>query len=398
MFHWNRAPERRDTQSILSGNFPKVVIFELPHDIHNRSLATINSGVGSDMSIRLYLPFLMSALLALVMFVGFSAYDILILEQRPHAEGPPIFDWYHIIRLLASIAGSLFIVRCFPVGGLTTPSDMSNRIGPLSALLLWVTTLIFIASPELYSTLGREDGVIEWASAILVFLSCLLFVLTAVRLRKTRLSSAKLASSIAIALAVLLFVLGMEEISWMQRVFDFQTPDAFPQNGQGEFNLHNFQTNKIENLYYIGAFCLLFLFPYLLTAVRPKMPMVIQAIAPSHKVALACAPMAALNWDMWNIIPIQMMFWITVFCLVVLTKDLHRHKSPLSRSYGFVLLTVFAAQMVFLLIGDTFIRQWDVTEYKELFISIGFFVYAIEAWSTCPSPLPVSKNIPAGGK
>lgn len=340
----------------------------------------------------------MASLLALVMFIGFSAYDVLILEQKPHAEIPPQFDLYHLIRLFACIAGSALIVRYFPAGGLSTRPEMSNRTGSWSALLLWLLTVIFLASPEMFSTLGREDGVAEWASAVLVFLACIIFTWTAVRLHKSRQPSAKLATGIAIAMSLLLFLLGMEEVSWFQRVFEFETPKAFADNGQAEFNLHNFQTNKIENLYYIGAFCLLFLLPFLLTPVRTKLPATVQAIAPSHKVAMACAPMAALNWDMWNIIPIQMMFWIAVFCLIVLIKDMHRSHSSMLRAYLFVLLSIYAAQMVFLAFGNAFIRQWDVTEYKELFISIGFFVYAIQAWSACPPLLPVSKNTPAGGK
>lgn len=340
----------------------------------------------------------MASLLALAMFIGFSACDILIFGQEPHTERPPQFDLYHIIRLLVSVAASALIVRSFPVGSLITSPQVSAKTGPYSALFLWVLTIIFIASPKIFTTLGREDGLIEWASAMLVFLACILFFLAAVHLRKSNLPSATLATGLAIALGILLFVLGMEEVSWMQRVFDFQTPDAFANNGQAEFNLHNFQTDEIENLYYIGAFCLLFLLPYLLTPIRDNLPTAVQIIAPTHKVAMSCAPMAALNWDMWNIIPIQMMFWITIFCLIVLTKDLRRHNKPLSGSYGFVLLSIFASQMVFLALGDAFVRQWDVTEYKELFITIGFFVYAIQAYSASRSPIPISKNIPARGK
>jgi hypothetical protein len=41
-----------------------------------------------------------------------------------------------------------------------------------------------------------------------------------------------------------------------------------------------------------------------------------------------------------------------------------------------VLIT--AEQIVFLAWGDKFVRRWDVTEYKELFIAIGLSLFAWE--------------------
>jgi len=93
--------------------------------------------------------------------------------------------------------------------------------------------------------------------------------------------------------------------------------------------------------------------PFLIDPVRASLSDRLRVVAPSRVVAMACAPMAALNFDMWNIIPIQMTFW----------------------------MTVFGAQMVFLVLGHSFERQWDVTEYKESYISVGFFVFALQARS-----------------
>lgn len=319
---------------------------------------------------RLYLPFLSAALVALIMFVGFSILDIVIFNQKPHAELPPQFDGYHLVRLFACILASVWLVRSLPKATPNAPKVTD----PLAALLLWLFTVIFIASPATFTALAIEDSLVEWTSAILVFLACFMFLWASVRLRKSGQPGASIA--IALAMAVLLFVLGMEEVSWFQRVFGFETPETFASNGQREFNLHNFQTNKIENLYYIGAFVLLFLLPILIAPIRDGLSNSLKAVAPTQTVALSCVPMTALNWDMWNIIPIQMMFWVAVFSLATATTGLYRQQKPAWRVFAFILLSVFGCQMIYLALGSAFTRQWDVTEYKELFISIGFFVYA----------------------
>jgi hypothetical protein len=206
------------------------------------------------------------------------------------------------------------------------------------------------------------------------------------------LETARRCSSDCDFMAMFLFVLGMEEVSWMQRVLGYQTPVAFSGNGQEEFNLHNFQTNRAENLYYIFAFALLFLLPLLLTPIRFQLSAPSQIIAPTHNVALVAAPMTALNWDMWNIIPIQMMFWIAVFSLGSLTVNLYRQKSGLWTTYGFAFLTILITQFTYLVYGSSFQRQWDVTEYKELFISIGFFVFAMQTLASPPGRRRIKPN------
>jgi hypothetical protein len=38
---------------------------------------------------------------------------------------------------------------------------------------------------------------------------------------------------------------------------------------------------------------------------------------------------------------------------------------------------IIAAQFLFLVHGDRFIRIWDITEYKELYIAAGLFLWAV---------------------
>jgi hypothetical protein len=61
-----------------------------------------------------------------------------------------------------------------------------------------------------------------------------------------------------------LFVIGMEEISWGQRLFGFATPERLAEaNWQAEFNFHNVQTDLSETVYYFGAGIFLIVLPLL---------------------------------------------------------------------------------------------------------------------------------------
>ena len=65
------------------------------------------------------------------------------------------------------------------------------------------------------------------------------------------------------SLSFVFFVMAMEEVSWFQRVLEIDTPKAFDNNMQKEMNLHNFATNAVENVYYMGAFIFLVILPFL---------------------------------------------------------------------------------------------------------------------------------------
>ena len=68
----------------------------------------------------------------------------------------------------------------------------------------------------------------------------------------------------AVLLCLALFVIGMEEISWGQRLFGFATPERLAEvNWQAEFNFHNVQTDLSETAYYFGAGVFLILLPLL---------------------------------------------------------------------------------------------------------------------------------------
>lgn len=100
--------------------------------------------------------------------------------------------------------------------------------------LITAIRILFGIDDDFYEKLTVEDGPIENATAIAYFIS-FIFSLAIAKFFKER--SIFLAIFLILALGFLFIAL--EEISWGQRIFNFKAPDWFPQNYQGEMNIHN---------------------------------------------------------------------------------------------------------------------------------------------------------------
>jgi hypothetical protein len=85
---------------------------------------------------------------------------------------------------------------------------------------------------ETVAELGREDHLFEWLTSIAFLIASVLFFL---KFLKTK--------NVFFLLLSAMFFLGFgEEISWGQRVFNFETPErVLNVNVQNEFNLHNIE-------------------------------------------------------------------------------------------------------------------------------------------------------------
>jgi hypothetical protein len=91
---------------------------------------------------------------------------------------------------------------------------------------------------ELAEDLLDEDRAVEIVTAVALLLAAGLGVVLAFRARRA--GRPFLVWGFYLAFAALVFVIGMEEISWGQWIFFWNTPEAVKEiNGQGETNLHN---------------------------------------------------------------------------------------------------------------------------------------------------------------
>jgi len=98
-------------------------------------------------------------------------------------------------------------------------------------------------SNDLVSKLTKEDGIYEYAGALFFLLTSIAFFTLAIRpkyyiaFKNTKKFPER---KYFIVLALLFFFAFGEEISWGQRIFGFETPEAIKDiNIQQEFNLHN---------------------------------------------------------------------------------------------------------------------------------------------------------------
>ena len=161
----------------------------------------------------------------------------------------------------------------------------------------------------LFRLLNTEDGVVENASALL-FLACCVVSLATIPLVK----SFRERKVIMILFAIGFFLCFGEEISWGQRIFNFQTPDMMKEvNVQAEVNLHNMFGVLSDHLFLFAMVTYGVLFP-LLQRISPFWRSFLSALGlpiPSLGLALGFVMAALLQTNIiWKYYPPSRGIWI----------------------------------------------------------------------------------------
>ena len=101
----------------------------------------------------------------------------------------------------------------------------------LSLIVIISSYLVYLLLREdTVIRLGKEDGMFEYLTALSFFVTSLFFLLIFFRRKKL----------IHLVFALVFFIGMGEEISWGQRIFNYQSPEYFREkNIQSEVNLHN---------------------------------------------------------------------------------------------------------------------------------------------------------------
>jgi hypothetical protein len=326
-------------------------------------------------------------------FAAFALYESRWLGLFPLGEVPPKWDSYHALRTAFALSLSILMAALAYRGrqaDAPIEREGMNASGMAAAAAVLALAagacLLFLLDLRDFAAGAEEDSAVEWASALLLLLGSALVAVTAWSwLRRGDRRGAALAA----AFALLFFVTGMEEISWMQRVFGFGTPPELARaNMQGEFNLHNVHTDLSENVYYLGASALLILLPFLRDAVPPSGRLGwVEAFLLRRWVAAAAAPMAMFNYGMWNVIPMQMTFYLTVVLALLWAAAAHRRGDHAeSALFAALALAVAAGQALFLSRSHLLPNVWDPSEYKELFVALGLACFAADLWLRARRP------------
>jgi len=115
---------------------------------------------------------------------------------------------------------------------------------------------------ETYLNFVKEDGIVEYTTTLVLFLSFVFSLVIAQNFIKVK---NKIFASFYILLSIAFLFAGFEEISWGQRIFDLETTEFFSENIQNETNFHNLPSinSNHDQMYLlvglIGSFFCIFL-------------------------------------------------------------------------------------------------------------------------------------------
>lgn len=302
---------------------------------------------------------------------------------REIAPRNTVWQW---LRVALSAVLAFIAVASIVLAGGREASEQSDRQGLVAGWLamgaVGLISVILILDPQLYFSLGAEDGFVEWVSAgALLFASfcCLRWLLLlGKQVPRNRLHSIAAGSFVA-----LFFVMAMEEISWGQRIIGFATPESIAgRNWQNEYNLHNMQTDLTELATYVGTGLFLVVAPLVRANLR-HWPLVapVSALLPDRTVALVSAPMLALTYARFDLLPMQAVYFGGLaVCLWFARSAAAAGRRHEARAFASVSAVLIAVQIVHLLYGRRMVQVHDPSEFREAVMAVGIGWYGWRQW------------------
>lgn len=254
-----------------------------------------------------------------------------------------------------------------------------------------VSQLMRMADNDIFQRPGAAMRAIFQVAALVVFAS----LIPRFFKRKQWLSLGAL-----VVLSLVLFVMAGEEISWGQRIFQWQTEGYFSaHNVQGETNLHNLATQLFQNSLFFGGFLLLVALPFfhdsiaaLLHKVKSLEPLV--NFLPESWMVLAFGaglmftdPFSAMYGVHFGSICMQL-----IATLMLLAALVYKYRNSGDRRLRRSVLLTMVAAVIVVLYSLAFRNLWLLnqglpTEYIKLYISFGILCWAIRVRERSVAPL-----------
>ena len=262
------------------------------------------------------------------------------------------------------LLGASLIVLLWAIRGTGDPTTGSTDVPVTAALLLPSAFLLLAAiTPHYFDSIAREDGVVEWVGAVATACACLWLVMASRRVDRG------LAGLLLVAASVL-FVLTGEELSWLQRIGQFGTPDVLASNQQGEANLHNLATDRIQALYYLATSAALVVVPYL-ARWTGWVPSRFHLLVPGPSVVVLAATSTAFSYGRTGNVVHHLTLWTATGVLLWWS----RQARPVWLAC--VLLVVFGQALLWA-VGPDLLRPWAPDEYREMLLGVALAVWAWE--------------------
>lgn len=195
-----------------------------------------------------------------------ALFQQMVNEKNEQRVGEQIFpDNFEIYIIIFSAVLLLFTALFIFSGKFREPIIRYVKNNRFFVIALGTYAAIYIAArflfyKEIFGLLFFEDGIFENATAVFFLLAFFIFLSIFIKSNiKDNYTRFKV-----LLLGLFLFFVGMEEISWGQRLFDISTPEyLLERNYQLELTAHNLISARYYTyIYFVVSVCFLIFFAF----------------------------------------------------------------------------------------------------------------------------------------
>lgn len=235
--------------------------------------------------------------------------------------------------------------------------------------------------------LSHEDELVENLSALwLVMASAIWLIYAAIQIK----NRSWMNLSVGLVMALVFFVIGAEEISWGQRIFNIESSEFFLENNsQKEMNFHNLNTNLSEMIYYTTACLVLvamsvfrnqlskFLSFFKLDSLQKFLPSQ-WLIIPPAVMFTSVVGRATIGY--------RPVFMATIFSAVAVLYIIYNtiQNREYKKTIVYTITTIASTYVTFVFSSiwlnreSNGTRAWMYSEYLEFYIALGLLVYTVD--------------------
>ena len=155
---------------------------------------------------------------------------------------------YSHLLVIQGLLGLCFLLLLFQIKKeKDTKIPLPNRCALCISIALLFLAIIYRHDAYTEAGLYKEDSILEHMTALLLIASSFLFLILSFKAgRKERART-----TVLILLFFSAFFIGMEEISWGQRILGLKTPEGLSRiNQKQELNFHNILQDPIDDIIY----------------------------------------------------------------------------------------------------------------------------------------------------
>lgn len=310
---------------------------------------------------------------------------------------PLAVNWpFNLLRLAIILCAIIFGSSLLLQYNLTSSKNSSSPLYPKLAIILplivIVCIILQIAFPQFASDLIRKETWPFYRSGI--FIKCGMELVGAALCCYMVLINRKKHQPtvvLCLLLAIVLFLMAGEELSWGQRIFNWKTPELIATyNIQKETNFHNLATQLFQNTLYFGGWILLILLPLLSSSLakwfRNHRLSYIVDFLPPQQFTLIFAPVFMLSdplladYQAASGVYYNSNLFIILGTIAAIIIILH---SQLKQKQNWQQPALILALSIIVAVNSLFLNHiWDYnhgtpTEYLELFIDFGIMLWVI---------------------